>query len=91
MAARLIRALDDLLARPLLAIVWIYRRAISPWLGMHCRYQPTCSEYAARALRTHGAVRGGWLALKRLARCHPWGGSGYDPVPPGSRRGEHPR
>jgi len=70
------------LARPLIGLVRLYRVAISPWLGRNCRYEPTCSEYAIEALRTHGAVRGGWLAAKRIGRCHPWGGSGYDPVPP---------
>ena len=69
------------LARPLIGLVKFYRFAISPWLGGNCRFQPTCSEYAIQALRTHGALHGGWLAAKRIARCHPWGGSGYDPVP----------
>ena len=58
-----------------------YRLILSPWLGWNCRYQPTCSHYALEALERHGAVRGGWLALRRIARCNPWGGSGYDPVP----------
>jgi putative membrane protein insertion efficiency factor len=49
-----------------------------------CRYQPTCSTYAIEALETHGAMKGSWLALKRISRCHPWGGEGYDPVPPKS-------
>lgn len=69
------------LAWPLLGLVWIYRNAISPMLGSNCRYQPTCSAYAEEALRTYGAFKGGWLVLKRIGRCHPWGGSGYDPVP----------
>ena len=70
-----------LLAKPLIGLVRLYRLAISPWLGGNCRYQPTCSTYAIEALQTYGALRGGWLAAKRIARCNPWGGSGYDPVP----------
>ena len=58
-----------------------YRLLISPWLGPNCRYQPTCSAYALEALEKHGAFRGGGLALRRIIRCHPGGGSGYDPVP----------
>ena len=75
------RAIGQLLAWPLLALVWLYRYTISPFLGNNCRFQPSCSEYAIEALREHGAFRGTWLAAKRIARCHPWGGSGYDPVP----------
>jgi uncharacterized protein len=62
-------------------LVRTYQLVISPLLGPSCRYLPTCSEYAMEALAKHGAVRGGWLTVRRLARCHPWGGSGYDPVP----------
>ena len=58
-----------------------YRLAISPLLGPRCRFHPSCSAYAVEALRRHGAARGGWLAVRRIARCHPWGGSGVDPVP----------
>lgn len=61
--------------------VRLYRAVFSPLIGMNCRYQPTCSAYALEALETHGAVKGGWLAARRILRCHPFGGSGYDPVP----------
>jgi len=77
----MIKALGQLLAWPLLALVWLYRQTISPFLGNNCRYDPSCSAYAIAALRNHGAFRGSWLAAKRIGRCHPWGGSGYDPVP----------
>jgi uncharacterized protein len=63
------------------AIVRAYQLFISPLLLPSCRFLPTCSEYAAEAIERHGSVRGAALALRRLARCHPWGGSGYDPVP----------
>ena len=71
-----------LLAWPLIGLVLIYRYALSPLLGRPCRFQPSCSEYALEALHRHGAWRGTVLSVKRVARCHPWGGSGYDPVPP---------
>ena len=58
-----------------------YRYAVSPLLGMHCCFHPSCSEYAQEALERHGMARGVWLALKRLARCHPWHPGGHDPVP----------
>jgi putative membrane protein insertion efficiency factor len=70
------------LARLLIGIVRFYQLAISPWLPAACRYTPTCSAYAIDALRQHGALRGTWLAARRLTRCHPWGGFGWDPVPP---------
>lgn len=74
-------ALGRMFAWPLLGLVWLYRLLLSPWLGRHCRYTPSCSQYALDALRMHGAFRGTWLIAKRIGRCHPWGGSGYDPVP----------
>jgi len=58
-----------------------YRLIFSPWVGHNCRYQPTCSAYAMDALERHGAVRGVILSIRRIGRCHPWGGDGYDPVP----------
>lgn len=71
----------SLLAWPLIGLVQLYRYAISPLLPGSCRYTPTCSEYGLIALRRHGALRGGWLTLKRFLSCHPWGGQGHDPVP----------
>ncbi|HWD66921.1 MAG TPA: membrane protein insertion efficiency factor YidD [Caulobacteraceae bacterium] len=63
-----------------------YKVTLSPWIGRNCRFQPTCSDYAAEALLLHGPLRGGWLAARRLCRCQPLGGSGYDPVPPRCER-----
>ncbi|MBI1275301.1 membrane protein insertion efficiency factor YidD [bacterium] len=75
-----------LAARVMIAIIRIYQYTLSPWVGRTCRFLPTCSHYGIEAIETHGAVRGGWLTLKRLLRCHPirflGGGSGLDPVPP---------
>jgi len=65
----------------LLLLVRGYRRFVSPWLGQRCRFAPSCSAYAEEALRRHGALRGGGLALRRLARCHPFHPGGHDPVP----------
>ncbi|WP_018412563.1 membrane protein insertion efficiency factor YidD [Methyloversatilis thermotolerans] len=65
----------------LLTLLRIYRYAISPMLGRSCRFMPSCSEYAVEAITRHGSVRGGWLSLKRVLRCHPWHPGGYDPVP----------
>jgi len=71
------------------ALVWllqapiqVYRRVISPFLGLNCRFSPSCSAYAIQALEVHGPVKGGWLAARRILRCHPLGGFGDDPVPP---------
>lgn len=61
--------------------VRFYRLVFSPWVGRSCRYDPTCSAYALEALKKHGGLKGGWLTLQRLGRCHPWGGMGVDDVP----------
>lgn len=71
----------------LLTVIRFYRRAVSPWKPPACRYVPSCSAYAEQALERHGALRGSWLALRRLLRCHPFGGRGFDPVPPARRDG----
>ena len=61
--------------------VRFYRLVFSPWVGFNCMYHPTCSAYALDALKTHGGIKGSWLTIKRIGRCHPWGGSGIDDVP----------
>ncbi len=82
---KLLKAITDCLKA---ALVWLltlpilfYRACISPMLPNSCRFTPTCSAYALEALRKHGPIKGIWLTIRRLSRCHPWGGSGYDPVP----------
>ena len=70
-----------ILAIPFIWLVRFYQAAISPYTPSSCRYSPTCSSYTLEALQKHGIFKGGWLALKRIGSCHPWGGSGYDPVP----------
>ena len=72
----------NLATRLLRGVVLAYRIGLSPVLPSRCRFEPTCSGYALEALERHGALRGSWLALCRVARCHPWGGWGHDPVPP---------
>lgn len=65
----------------LIALLRGYQYAISPMLGLNCRFHPSCSDYAIEALQRYGLFKGGWLATKRLLRCHPWHCGGYDPVP----------
>jgi len=72
----------SLVGRVLIALVHLYKRWLSPLLPPACRYTPTCSAYMAEAIAVHGAVRGTWLGTRRICRCHPWGGHGWDPVPP---------
>jgi len=80
------------LNRMLRGLIRLYQLVLSPILPPSCRYLPSCSDYAIEALASHGVLAGSWLALRRIARCHPWGGSGCDPVPPGARsRRRHPR
>ena len=74
------------MSRILIAVLRLYRYAVSPLFGAHCRFHPTCSCYAEDAVRRFGVVRGGWLSLRRLGRCHPWHPGGADPVPEKSAR-----
>ena len=73
--------LNKILIFPLVILIKFYQYAISPLLGKNCRYEPTCSHYTLEALKVHGLFKGGFLGIKRIMSCHPWGGSGYDPVP----------
>lgn len=73
--------LAGLLVGPLIGLVRLYQRLLSPLLGPRCRFHPTCSTYAIQALERHGAVRGSWLAVRRIVRCHPLNEGGFDPVP----------
>lgn len=73
--------MKKILIFPFLLIIKVYQTLISPLTPATCRYQPTCSHYAKEALEKHGLFKGGLLAIKRVFSCHPWGGSGYDPVP----------
>ena len=77
-------------ARALMALITGYRRFISPLLGARCRFAPSCSAYALEAVREHGALRGSWLAIRRIGRCHPFNPGGFDPVPP-ALHGRRPR
>ncbi|HAH57711.1 MAG: membrane protein insertion efficiency factor YidD [Lentimicrobium sp.] len=70
-----------LFTKLLVGIIRVYQWAVSPYLPPSCRYTPTCSQYGIEALKKYGPLKGGWLTIKRMASCHPWGGSGYDPVP----------
>ena len=73
--------MKKILIAPFVFIIRAYQLLISPLTPPTCRYQPTCSAYSLEALKKHGVFKGGWLALKRIFSCHPWGGSGHDPVP----------
>jgi len=74
--------LQKILAFPLLLLIRFYQLAISPYLGSNCRHHPTCSYYAIEAIKIHGPLKGSWLGLLRIIKCHPWGTHGNDPVPP---------
>ena len=75
------KSITKIIAIPFIWIVRFYQAAISPYTPSSCRYTPTCSHYTVEALQKHGILKGGKLAIKRIFSCHPWGGSGYDPVP----------
>lgn len=83
--------IQRVISRGLLVAIRVYQLTLAPWLGRACRYWPTCSVYAAEAIERHGPARGVALAARRLCRCHPWGGSGYDPVPLHHEWGVGPR
>jgi putative membrane protein insertion efficiency factor len=78
-----------LIGRIAIALIRLYQMAISPWFGTACRFTPGCSSYMQEAILRHGVLRGIWLGARRIARCHPWGGSGYDPVPCASPNTAH--
>lgn len=75
------KTLLRILSFPLIVVIRIYQWVLSPLIGPKCRFTPTCSRYAIEALRKYGLFKGVWLTLKRVSRCHPWGGHGVDPVP----------
>ena len=70
-----------LFGKILIGVITLYRLSVSPLLGTNCRFQPSCSAYGIEAITRHGALKGGWLTVRRISKCHPWGASGYDPVP----------
>ncbi|WP_071932169.1 MULTISPECIES: membrane protein insertion efficiency factor YidD [Persicobacter] len=74
--------MKSIISKFLILLVNIYKYGISPLFPPSCRYTPTCSSYMIAAIQTHGPFKGLWLGLKRISRCHPWGGNGHDPVPP---------
>lgn len=77
----LVAIIKRLFSQLLLLLIFFYQKCISPLKPPSCRFTPTCSQYAIEAIRKHGPLKGLYLAIKRILRCHPWGGSGYDPVP----------
>ncbi|MFI3258813.1 MAG: membrane protein insertion efficiency factor YidD [Rikenellaceae bacterium] len=81
MMQRVLKIIRKITILPLLGVVYFYRYCISPFTPPSCRFTPTCSQYALTALKRYGLFKGTWLTIKRISRCHPWGGSGYDPVP----------
>ncbi|MFA8449242.1 MAG: membrane protein insertion efficiency factor YidD [Bacteroidales bacterium] len=73
--------MSKLLGKFFILLIRIYQYTLSPFIGKQCRYSPTCSVYGIQAIKKYGPFKGGWLTIKRVLSCHPWGGSGYDPVP----------
>ena len=78
--------MKKILIYPFVLLIRGYQTLISPLFPSTCRYDPTCSHYSIEALKTHGLFRGSWLAIKRISSCQPWGGKGYDPVPPSDKK-----
>jgi hypothetical protein len=83
---KILKLIGKLFTYPLLGLAYFYKYAISPLTPASCRYTPTCSNYMIEALKVHGPLKGTWLGIRRISRCHPWGGHGYDPVPPSHNR-----
>jgi putative membrane protein insertion efficiency factor len=77
----LVTLFKQLIGYIFIALIKVYQYFISPMTGASCRYTPTCSQYGVEAIRKYGAFKGGWLTIKRIASCNPWGGHGHDPVP----------
>ncbi len=78
---RVIQAISKAVGSVMIGLIKVYQWTLSPLIGKACRYTPTCSNYGIEAIRKYGPIKGGWLTLKRILSCNPWGGSGYDPVP----------
>lgn len=81
MYVQMLKFIQAAIQNSLICLVLFYKKGISPWLPGACRFQPTCSEYMIEALKKHGIFKGLYLGIRRILRCHPWGGSGFDPVP----------
>tara|TARA_B100001769_G_scaffold165586_1_gene130167 strand:+ start:89 stop:331 length:243 start_codon:yes stop_codon:yes gene_type:complete len=73
--------LNKIVTYPLILLIRVYQLIVSPMLGSNCRFMPTCSEYALESLKTYGLIKGTYLTIKRIGKCHPWGSNGYDPIP----------
>jgi len=73
--------LNKIITYPLILLIRVYQLIVSPMLGSNCRFMPTCSEYALESLKTYGLIKGTYLTIKRIGKCHPWGSNGYDPIP----------
>jgi putative membrane protein insertion efficiency factor len=78
---KVLKKIFQILAIPLIILIKIYQVLISPLIPPSCRFTPTCSQYTLEALKKYGILKGSWLGFRRIIKCHPWGGSGYDPVP----------
>lgn len=83
--------MNKLIKNFLIFLVKVYQKILSPLCPGVCRYTPTCSQYMIEAIKTHGIIKGLWLGIKRILRCHPWGGCGYDPVPSKGKKAEKNR
>ena len=75
------KCIRDITNAPFLFLIFLYQKLISPMFGPKCRFSPTCSVYSAKSIKKYGIIKGSWLSISRIIKCHPWGDSGYDPVP----------